>query len=95
MTIQTVQEKVRPIFEQYGISYAAVFGSVARGQDKTDSDVDILVRLGRPMGMVTYMRFIDGLESSLKKKVDVVTESSLNKFVKPHILSDLKVIYEK
>lgn len=95
MNVQTIQKKITPLLEEYGISYAALFGSVARGQDQKDSDVDLLVRLGRPMGMVKYMRFVNGLEASLNKKVDVVTEKSLNKYIRPHILSDLKVIYEK
>ena len=47
------------------------------------------------MGMFSYMRFIDGLEKTLHKKVDVVTEKSINKFVKPYIIADLHVIYEK
>ena len=95
MTIQEVKEKVTPVLEQYGIEYAAVFGSVARGEDTPDSDVDILVRLGRPTGMIDYMRLIDGLEQTLDKKVDLVTEQSLNKFIRPYVTPDLKTIYEK
>ncbi|HZE87053.1 MAG TPA: nucleotidyltransferase domain-containing protein, partial [Methylomirabilota bacterium] len=81
--------------EEYGISYAGVFGSVAQGKAKEDSDVDLIVRFGRPMGMFTYMKFVNGLETSLKRKVDVVTENSLNKFVKPYVLPEIKVIYEE
>lgn len=94
MTIQDIKQKTTPFFEEYGITYAALFGSYARGQEKNDSDIDLLIRLGRPMGMFAYMRFINDLEKSLKKKVDVVTEQSLNKFVKPYITSDLTTLYE-
>jgi len=41
------------------------------------------------------MKFVNGLETSLKRKVDVVTENSLNKFVKPYVLPEIKVIYEE
>ena len=95
MTIQEVKEKVTPVLEQYGIEYAAVFGSVARGEDTPGSDVDILVRLGRATRMIDYMRLIDGLEQTLDKKVDLVTEQSLNKFIRPYVTPDLKTIYEK
>lgn len=95
MTIQDIKHKTTPIFEQYGITYAALFGSYARGQNTNKSDVDLLIRLGQPMGMFTYMRFINGLEKSLGKKVDVVTDKSLNKFVKPYITTDIKTLYEK
>ena len=94
MTVATVQQKIQPILEEYGITYAALFGSIARGEDKRTSDVDLMVRFGKPMGMVSYMHFLNALEHTLHKKVDLVTENSINHYVKPYILSDLKKIYE-
>ncbi len=94
MTIQDVKNKSIPIFQQYGISYAGIFGSFARGEETNKSDIDFIVKLGKPMGMFKYMKFIDKLESSLKRKVDIVTEGSINKYIKPHIISDIKTIYE-
>ena len=95
MTLEEVKQKTIPILEQHGVTYAAVFGSLARGEDRPQSDVDILVRLGRPTGMVEFMRIIGNLEEVLKKKVDLVTEQSLNKHIRPYVLPDLKTIYEK
>lgn len=95
MTLEEIKEKTVPVLKQHDVTYAAVFGSAARGEDRPDSDVDILVRLGRPTGMVEYMRLIEGLENGLQKKVDLVTEQSLNKHVRPYVLADLKTIYEK
>lgn len=95
MTINYVRNKITPILKEYDISYAGIFGSVATGNAKKDSDVDIIVRFGHPLGMFSYMRLINGLESSLKKKVDVVTIDSLHKSVKPYIVPEIKVIYEK
>jgi len=95
MTIDEVKKKTAPVFTQYGIEYAGVFGSVARGDDTPASDVDIIVRFGEPLGMIKYMGMIRGLEESLQRKVDVVTERSLNKFVKPHVMPEVKTIYEK
>lgn len=95
MTIEEVKQKAGPILKQHGVTYAAVFGSLARGEDHPQSDVDILIRLGRPTGMIGYMQLIENLETILKKKVDLVTEQSLNKYVRPYVLSDLITIYEK
>jgi len=94
-TIEEVKKKAAPIFDQYGIKYAAVFGSAARNQDKPDSDVDLMVHFGTPMGMFAYMRFVHELENILHRKVDIVTEQSINKFVKPYIIADLTIVYEK
>jgi uncharacterized protein len=95
VTVEEIKEKAIPIFEQYGVTYAAVFGSLARGEDRAEGDVDILVRLGRPTGMVAYVRLAESLEERLHKKVDLVTEGSLNKHLRPYVLPDLKTIYEK
>lgn len=95
MSLASIQFKTKSIFEEYGITYAAVFGSVSRGEENKNSDVDILVHLGKPMGMFTYMQMIHKLENSLGKKVDIVTDKSLNKYIKPYITPDLKVIYER
>jgi predicted nucleotidyltransferase len=95
MTIEEVKQKASPILEQHGVTFAAVFGSLARGEDRPQSDVDILVRLGRPTGIVGYMRLVESLESALEKRVDLVTEESLNKHVRPHVLPDLTTIHEK
>lgn len=94
MTILDIQQKIAPILSKYGVEYAAIFGSVARGDDKPESDIDILVRLGKPMGMFSYVGLIHALEDCLGRKVDLVTENSLNKFVKPFVLPELKTIYE-
>lgn len=94
MTIEELRQKATPVLRQHGVRYAAVFGSVARGEDRPESDVDLLVRLGRPMGMVGYMRLVENLESSLQRKVDVVTEQSLNEHLRPFVMRDLATIYE-
>lgn len=80
--------------KEYGIKHASVFGSVSRGDDTPTSDVDILVEIGKPMGVYTYVELAGKLEEILGRKVDLVTESSLNKFIKPYVLPELKTIYE-
>ena len=94
MDIPKLQKQLSPIFQTYGVKRASVFGSVSRGDDKPDSDVDLLVKLGKPMGMFLYMDLIDKMEEKLGKKVDLVTEDNLSKFLKPFITRDLKIIYE-
>lgn len=96
MELVEIQQKITPILREYGIKRASVFGSVARGDDRPDSDVDILVELGeKPMGMFAYMGLIEEVEEILGRKIDLVTESSASKFLKSRIQTDLKMIYER
>ena len=94
MNISEIQNKISPILKEYGVKRASVFGSVARGEDSPKSDVDIMVSLGKPMGMFAYMNLIREIENKLDRKIDLVTENSINKFDRPYIQSDLKTIYE-
>ncbi len=95
MKVAEIKEKAESIFKMHGIRHAAVFGSVSRGEDGPDSDIDLLVELGeKPMGMFAYMDFIEELETKLGRSVDLVTSGGVNKFLKPYITRDLKTIYE-
>ena len=95
MRIPEIQEKITPLFREYGIKKAEIFGSVSRGEDRPDSDVDILVSLGdKPMGLFAFMGLIDKAEEILGRKVDMITEGALNRFLRPRIQYDLKTIYE-
>lgn len=94
MSIAEIKNKIEPLLKSYGITYAGIFGSVSRGEDSNNSDVDILIKLGKPMGMFSYMKLIEATEDLLGRKVDMVTEQSLSKFVRPYVMSELKTIYE-
>jgi len=95
MNINSIQQKTTSIFNEYEVIYAGLFGSCARNQDNRESDIDIMVKLGKPMGMFLYMRFVNDLEFALQRKVDIMTENSMNKHVKPYVMKDIKTIYEK
>ena len=94
MNVLEIQNKISPVLKEYGVKRASVFGSVARGEDSPKSDIDIMISLGKPMGMFAYMGLIREIETRLERKVDLVTENSINKFVRPFIQPDLKTIYE-
>lgn len=95
MNTQEITKKVSPVLRKYGIRHAAVFGSVARGTSRPESDIDLLVKLGKPMGMFIYMRLLRELEHTLGRSVDIVTDTSINKFVRPYIIPELKTVYEE
>lgn len=91
--IESSREKIEKICKDAGISYLAVFGSHARGTQKSNSDVDLLVEFEKTPGLIDFIRTKNNLESVLNRKVDLVTKDGLSKYIKPHIQKDLQVIY--
>jgi predicted nucleotidyltransferase len=55
-----------------GVRYLAIFGSVARDEAGPNSDVDILVDLERPAGLLSLARLQNYLATLLGREVDVV-----------------------
>ncbi|MDP2692328.1 MAG: nucleotidyltransferase family protein [bacterium] len=96
MSILEIKEKISPILRAYGIKKASIFGSVSRGDDRPDSDVDLLVELGPgPMGLIKFIGLKHKLEDTLGKNVDLVTEGNINRHLEPYIRPELKQIYEE
>ena len=73
-----------------------MFGSYARNNADENSDVDILVELDHstPIGM-QFFTYADELQNLLQKKVDIVSDAGLSKYVKPFIDKDKVLIYER
>lgn len=95
MTVQNLTFRIIPIFKSQGILKASVFGSLARGDNRKNSDIDILVKLAAGKTLLDLIGLRQELEDTLGKKVDVITYNSIHPLLKKSILKDQKVIYEK
>ncbi len=73
-----------------GVSHAAVFGSVARGEATADSDIDVLVELDedRSMGIFEYARLKLYINELLAGGGDVVNRRTLKPLLRDNILRD-------
>ncbi len=74
----------------FGVSHAAVFGSVARGEAGAGSDVDVLVDLDRdrPMGIFEYARLKLYINEIFDGAGDVVNRRTLKPLLRDSILRD-------
>jgi hypothetical protein len=93
MNLSSHLDKLREICRKNDVVMLGVFGSVARGEDTDSSDVDLLVRLGKPMGLEFFALEYE-FEEALGRKVDLVTEASLSKYIRDDVLADLMILYE-
>lgn len=65
-----------------GVTHAALFGSRARGDNQSDSDIDILVETG-PISLWGYVGLTQFIEGLFPEPVDVAERSRLKPFVRP------------
>lgn len=93
--IQTIRRRSAPVFRKYGVRKAAIFGSFARGEHRRKSDVDFLVDIPSNMDLFEFVGLKHGLESSLGRKVDLVTYKFIKPLLKNRILNEQIKIYEK
>ena len=71
------RSEVLEIAGRDGVQVLGVFGSVARGEDRPDSDIDLLVKLPDRMGLFVVARVQNELEEVLGAPVDLIPESGL------------------
>ncbi len=95
MSIAEITRKIKPVLEEYGVGYAGIFGSVARGEDLPESDVDLMVSFERPVGIYRFMELQDRLESAIGRDIDLVSKNAVNKYLEPYIKRDIVTVYEK
>jgi predicted nucleotidyltransferase len=72
----------------FGVSSLALFGSVARDTAGPTSDVDVLVEFKSPVGLFTFVRLQQRLESLLECRVDLVTPEAIRPMMREQILAE-------
>jgi uncharacterized protein len=72
----------------FGVSSLAVFGSVARDTAGPSSDIDVLVEFKSPVGLFTFVRLQQHLESLLECRVDLVTPEAIRPMMREQILAE-------
>ena len=91
--IQQIQEKILPILKEAGVLRSSIFGSTARGEATTESDVDILVETPGHYGLFKFLGIKADLEDALGKKVDLIEFQAIKPALKENILKDQVVIF--
>jgi len=73
-----------------GVSHAALFGSRARGDNRPDSDIDIMIEVdpAAGIGVYEYVALKDYIAALFDRPVDVVSREGLKPYVKPAATTD-------
>jgi uncharacterized protein len=83
-----VREEILKIAAQYGAYNVRVFGSVARGEARLDSDVDFLVEMEAGRNLLDRIALKQDLEELLGREVDVAKPSNLHELIKDKVLQE-------
>ncbi len=88
MTISELSQKTLPVLRKYGVLSASVVGSVARGQQTSKSDIDIVIDVIQPISLLTFAKIKIELEDILKSKVDLIERSAIKPRIRKYLLQD-------
>lgn len=91
-----LKDKLQNYFAGQPVKKAWVFGSFSRGEEKEDSDIDIMVVLDetQTVGLKFFAMLFD-LKELLGREVDLVTEDSLLPFARESANKDKNLVYER
>ena len=87
--LQILKQKNAEITNQFGVRSLSLFGSVARNEASSASDVDLLVEFNRPVGYFGLFALQDYLEKLLGCSVDLGTPDSLKPYMRERIQGEL------
>jgi predicted nucleotidyltransferase len=85
---QVLQEHRSELSTKYGVRSLSLFGSAARNEASSSSDVDLLVEFDRPVGYFGLFALQDQLESLLGCKVDLGTPNSLKPRIRERVMGE-------
>jgi len=86
--VREKREDILRIAARHGAHNVRIFGSVARGEAKTESDLDLLVAMEKGRSLLDLIGFWQDVEEFFGCKVDVVTDGGLSPYLKDRIYAE-------
>jgi predicted nucleotidyltransferase len=80
------------LIARFKVNEIGVFGSVARGEQRAESDIDILVELEKDADLLDIIGLSQFLEERLHHKVDVVPKNALRKEIRERVLKEVRYL---
>jgi predicted nucleotidyltransferase len=86
--IDEIKRKILSILKRYKVKRAGIFGSIVRGEENEESDIDILVEIVGRMSLLDFAGLKLELEEALGQRVDLGEYSTIKPIIKEQILSE-------
>ena len=92
--VQFNRERLVTLCEEHKVERLRIFGSAARGEERPDSDIDLLVDFSVPVGFFELIELEEQLAEFFGKSVDLLTERGLSPYLRDSILSQTQVLFD-
>lgn len=87
--LATLEQELPCIRETYGVAEIGIFGSVSRGEDTAESDIDILYTFQPGKATLANLTGLhDHLEQTFGRKIDLVSRKWISPILRPIIEQD-------
>jgi uncharacterized protein len=90
--LNEIRKHKTEITEVYHVKEIGVFGSYIRGEERADSDVDILVDFEKPIDLFRFLDLEERLSELSGKKVDLVSKNALKPYIGKEILKEVQYL---
>lgn len=90
VTLMGHRERVLAIAREFGATNVRVFGSAARGTDREDSDIDLLVDMDDRATLFTLTGFEQALSDLLGVRVDIRTPAEISRYIRDRVLAEAR-----
>lgn len=87
-----ISSELPRLSEQYHIKNIGIFGSVARGEQTENSDIDILVEFNASIGFFDFLKLENELRGLLGRKVDLISKKALKPAMKDIVLNEVAYV---
>lgn len=86
--IRNKRDEILRIAARYGVTHVRIFGSVARGDAKPESDIDFLVEYPARFSLLDLAGLVNDLEALLGHRVEIASGTNLREELRPYIMRD-------
>lgn len=90
--LRSLRSEILHLAAQYGARNIRVFGSIARGDDRADSDIDFLIEVEQGRSLLDVIGFEQALSALLGRRVEVLTEGGLSPYLQNRILAEAALL---
>ena len=94
--LNNAQKKIiLEVLQSLNPRFIGIFGSYARGEENTDSDLDILVEFKDDVNLLDIIGAEMKISEKLGIKVDLITKKAVSERILPYIYSDMETLYDE